>query len=92
MKDKTFKELFKSAGTTKTYWQKGVIIEFTQAVCKRLEELKMSRADFARQLNVSPAYITRMLKGGENYTLHSMFKICEALNLKIKLKVSTKFL
>lgn len=89
---RTFQRLFDNARRSNTYWQESVILEFTEAVCKRLDDLKMSRAEFARKLGVSPAYITKILKGGQNYSLHSMFKICDVLNLKMHLNVSTKYL
>jgi transcriptional regulator with XRE-family HTH domain len=45
----------------------------------RMEKLDITRAELARRLNTSPAYVTKVLGGNANFTLASMVKLAMAL-------------
>jgi transcriptional regulator with XRE-family HTH domain len=61
------------------FWEEMAIIEFTEAVLEQLELQNMSKADLAEKMNVSPAYIARLLGGSNNLTLRTMVRIARAL-------------
>lgn len=61
------------------------ILEFTEKIVCRMEEIKMSRSEFAEKLGVSKAFITKLLNGNPNLTIKTMVSIAKALNCKLEL-------
>lgn len=61
------------------YWIEKASLDFTEDVLAKMDEQGMSRKDLADRINVSPAYITKILRGSTNFTLESMVKISRAL-------------
>jgi len=49
-----------------------------------LDEKKMTKADLARKMNVSPQRITTILKGQENFTLDTITKIEKVLGIDLQ--------
>ncbi|MCK9223748.1 MAG: helix-turn-helix domain-containing protein [Candidatus Muirbacterium halophilum] len=62
----------------------GYINEITDLICKKLYSKKWSQKKFANEMEVSEAYITKMLKGNNNFTLKTLAKISTVLDIKIK--------
>jgi transcriptional regulator with XRE-family HTH domain len=87
----TFKELFASVRDSLPYKVDGAILAFTEQVDERVKALDLSRTDFASKLNTSPAYITKLMSGGTNFTLESMVKIAEALDSELKVELLPKY-
>ncbi len=79
MKKKSFKELFDQAKRRDTYWVASLILDFTEALHKIMEANEVSRSELARRLGVSPAYITKVLRGNVNFTLDSMVRLVRAV-------------
>lgn len=48
-----------------------------------LKEQKMSQKDLADKMNVSPQYINKLVKGGENFTIETMTKLEDILDIAI---------
>jgi transcriptional regulator with XRE-family HTH domain len=83
-REKSFESLSERAKERTEYWVEGAILDFTEDVCKRMEALGMTRAAFARRLNKSPAYITKVLRGNNNFTLQKMVEIADALRAEVR--------
>jgi transcriptional regulator with XRE-family HTH domain len=49
-----------------------------------MEAQGISRAEFARRLGTSQAYVTRVLGGNANFTLKTMSKLALALDLELE--------
>ncbi|MGL5937668.1 MAG: helix-turn-helix domain-containing protein [Phocaeicola sp.] len=49
----------------------------------RMEELSLTQKTLAEKMNCSQQYISKVLKGRENLSLETLFKIENALNLKL---------
>lgn len=66
----------------------GILLDINETICSELEKKGMSRKEFARRLNVSPAYVTKLLRGDPNLTLRSLINISQApgLSLDVRLK------
>lgn len=90
MKKKSFKELFDQAKRRDTYWVASLILDFTEALHKIMEVNEVSRSELARRLGVSPAYITKVLRGNVNFTLDSMVRLVRAAGGDISLQVAPK--
>lgn len=63
-------------------------VDFAEAVARQLEKTKISRAELAKRLGSSRAYVTKMLNevllAGPNLTMESMAKLAFALGAKIE--------
>ena len=83
-------KLFKEAETHVDYWMAGPVIEFTEDLCRIMKEKRVSRAELARRIGTSRAYITRLLGGGANFTLLTMVKLAMALDGAVHIHISDK--
>lgn len=75
--------MLKEAEQTVDYWVNGPIVEFTEDVCMLMEQQGVSRAELARRLGTSRAYITKLLGGDANFTLETMTKVAMALGAAV---------
>ncbi len=89
-KKTSFKELFTSARATLSYKVERAIIAFTEQVIGKMEASGLSRTALAAKLEASPAYITKFLRGGTNFTLESMIKVAEVLDCELKVELVPK--
>lgn len=79
-----FDSLFREAEKGTDYWVERAVLEFTENVLGRLEAEGISRAELARRIGVSPAYVTKILRGNNNFTLESMVRIAQALGCSLR--------
>jgi len=47
-----------------------IILDFTEKIVTMMEKKNISRAELARRLNVSKAFVTKMLNGNPNLTIN----------------------
>ena len=85
-----YEEMTKGFDTDPKYWAEGLKLDFAEEVGRLMEERNMSRADLARKLGTSPAYVTRILRWTANLTLESMAKIALALDARVSLGIVAK--
>ena len=83
-----FRALIEKAQTSVDYWVDGPITEFIEDVWRLMEEQKVSRAELARRLGTSRAYITKLLGGNANFTLQTMTKVAMALGSQVHVHVA----
>lgn len=50
----------------------------------------MSRAELARRLGTSQAYVTKILRGSVNFTLETMILLARALNADLTVSISPR--
>lgn len=55
------------------------IFETTERLCELLDELKVSRSEFARRLGTTPSYVTQLLDGTTNMTIATASDVFLAL-------------
>lgn len=87
MSDKSFSALFEAAASQDEYWTEKAIAEFTEDLSRWMEHRGLSRADLASALGVSQPYITKILKGGVNFTLASMTKLARAVGAVVRTRL-----
>jgi transcriptional regulator with XRE-family HTH domain len=85
-----YEKLFKEAEDHVDYWLDTPVVEFIEDLCRLMEEKNVSRAELARRIGSSRAYITRLLGGGTNFTLHTMVKLAMALDGAVHVHISDK--
>ncbi len=52
-------------------------------ILEKLDELEWTQKDLAEKMGVSPPYVNKIVKGSENFTLESLVKLQEILNIPI---------
>ena len=88
MTPKAFDDLYREAETHEDYWVAGAVHEFTEALCRRMDEQRLSRVDLARRLGTSPAYVTKILRGNANFTLATMARLAQALGSELRFQLA----
>lgn len=58
-------------------------MDISGAIYARMEELGISKRELAERMSVSPAQITKIIKGNQNMTLKTIAKLECALNMDI---------
>lgn len=72
------------------YRLEGVIYDFTEQICELMEKQKINRAELAKRLGVSPAFITKLLNGNPNLTLKTMMNIASALKSDLNIQIQPR--
>ena len=88
MTQKAFEKLFKEARKRDAYWVASVILDFTEELEKMMKAKGISRSDLARTVGVSPAYITKVLRGNINFTVDSMVRLTRAMGAMVHIHVA----
>jgi transcriptional regulator with XRE-family HTH domain len=83
-----FEELMMDPAFRKAYAIEGVITDASQIICDLLARKKMKKADLARLLNKTPAYVTQLLSGKTNMTLKTLAEIAHVLGAKLALSAT----
>ena len=85
MKENTesFGPIFENVQETDLFWEQMKILEFSECIAERLEATGMNYVDLAAKMKVSPARITRLMSGSNNFTLRSMVKMARALGSEL---------
>ncbi len=63
------------------------ILNFTGLVVEKMKESKISRVELAKRLDVSKAFVTKLLNGNPNMTLKTMVSILTAIGYRLNLDV-----
>jgi len=82
-----FEKMIADAQTRNTYWEELAIIKFSEEVCQLMEKQGVSRAELARRLNKSQAWVTKLLGGSNNFTLETMVRVSRALGGELNVRV-----
>jgi transcriptional regulator with XRE-family HTH domain len=80
-----FEDLYRDAEEHDDYWVAGLIHDFTEELVKRMEKARITRAELARRLGSSPAYVTKILRGNGNFTLTTMVRLARAVGMEVRL-------
>ncbi len=63
-------------------------IEATEALCALMEAQKVSRADLARLIDRSPAFLTKILRGSHNFTIATLADLFAELGASVHLELA----
>lgn len=67
------------------YWVEYLKLAFSEDVGRLMDEQDMNRADLARAMATSRAYVTRLFSGTFNPTLETLVKVALALDAHVAL-------
>lgn len=87
---KTLKELLAAARKSLQYDVQGAILDFTEGIARRMKAANVTKTDLAHRLNCSQAFVTKILRGQNNFTLETMVKIARALGSEVKIEIQVK--
>ena len=76
-----------SSGDIYIEWAK---INIAEQIAQALRREDVSKAELARRLNKSRAYITQILQGGANFTIESLVRIALTLNCDFDFRLKPK--
>ena len=82
-----FKEQLKIYKKDPGFILDGILLDINETICSILERKGISRREFAKKLNVSPPYVTKLLRGDPNLTLKSLVKISQALGVSLDVRL-----
>jgi len=83
--DDSFAALFDKARDNFEYHMEGYRYDISEQIFQAFEKSGITRADFAKKMNVSKGRISQILGGTSNYTLESLIRISEILDYDLKL-------
>jgi transcriptional regulator with XRE-family HTH domain len=83
----TFRELLEEAKADHEYVAHRLSLDFSIHLSRAMKEKGLTRSALAEKLGCKPAYVTKVLRGDENFTLNSMAKLAHAVDLDLKLDV-----
>ncbi len=78
----TFAEGLKRAQKHLEFYEEGLVIEVAARIIDAMEASGITRSELSRRLKVSPAYVTKILRGHANLSLESLAKLAFVLDLK----------
>jgi len=67
-----------------------LILDFTEKIVQKMEEENISRAELARRLGVSRAFVTKLLNGNPNLTIKTMMSIADVLGCDLNIDIYPK--
>jgi transcriptional regulator with XRE-family HTH domain len=85
--NESFAPIFEKSKQSDVFWEELAILSFTGSVLDRLKALGLSKTDLADRLRSSPAYVTKLLNGRNNFTLRTMVRIGRLLKSEIYIEL-----
>jgi transcriptional regulator with XRE-family HTH domain len=64
------------------YLAEELVLELTSRICQVMQEQKVSRAELARRLGTSRAFVTSFLNGRPNMTIATLARVATALKVR----------
>jgi ribosome-binding protein aMBF1 (putative translation factor) len=77
-----FQKALEEAKQHSPYYEEKLLLDVADRIIEEMDRSDISRVELARRLEVSPAYITKILRGHANLTIESLAKIAFALGKK----------
>ncbi len=78
----SFDNAINQARKNSDYYQEKLLMDISSRLVDALEAQNLKRKELAERLEVSPAYVTNVLRGHANLSIESLAKFAFALGLK----------
>jgi antitoxin component HigA of HigAB toxin-antitoxin module len=85
-----YRQFIAEAEASPDYWNAVAAHEFVRELERRLEEQGVSRAELARRLGTSKAYVTKVLSADANFTLATMTRLAAAVGGEVHFRISDR--
>ena len=80
----SFQNMLERSKKRDKFWVETAILEFTEEMAARMDQLKVTNSQLAERLNVNPAFVTKLLRGKNNFTIETMVKLSRALDAELR--------
>jgi transcriptional regulator with XRE-family HTH domain len=71
-----------------SHWITLACLGFEEDLHRLMAKRQLSRADLAKAVAVSPAFVSQVLGGGNNYTLKTMAKMARAVGAVLEVRLA----
>lgn len=88
--EKWFQDELETSRKTFAYRLEKILIQLGEDICRLMRDQQISRADVAKRLGVSRAYVTRVLNGNPNLTIKTLLKLSDALGHELAIRFAPK--
>ena len=82
---KNLSSFVESAKSDDFYWVEKIKLDFAIELDRCRRDLNMTASEFAKELGVSRAYMSKLFRGDVNLTIKSMVKLARAVGARISL-------
>jgi|LGVF01.1.fsa_nt_gb transcriptional regulator with XRE-family HTH domain len=86
----SFKDLFADLKKDDSFWTQKAIVEFSVELTRLMDKRGITKKEFAKKINSSQAYVTKVFRGNANFTIETMVKLARALDGNISLHITPK--
>jgi transcriptional regulator with XRE-family HTH domain len=76
-------EKFQKLAKDETFIKEIYICKITNEISRIMKEKNLNKKQLAELMNVSPAYITKLLRGNTNFTIETLAKISKVCEFNI---------
>lgn len=76
-----------SEESRRLFAQEELILDATESIWERMDELNTNKRALAKVLNKSPAFITQILDGSRNMTLRTLSDVAFALDSRVHIEL-----
>jgi len=83
-----YREFIARAEASPEYWSAAAAYEFVRELERRMEEQGVSRAELARRLGSSKAYVTKVMSADANFTLTTLTRLAMALGGQVHVRIA----
>ncbi len=83
MSKKSFTALYKQLEATPAYQAEKVAVAFLAELNAFMQAHKLTNAELARRMGVSPAYITKVFRGPSNLSVETLTKLADAIGCRV---------
>lgn len=88
MSETRYSDFIQTSKLSNEYWTETAITDFTEELCRLMENKGVTRADLAQRIGHSQAYVTKVLRGNVNFTLATMTKLARALDAVVRVHLA----
>jgi transcriptional regulator with XRE-family HTH domain len=85
-----YRQFIARAQASPDYWSAAAAHEFVRELERRMEEQGVSRAELARRLGSSKAYVTKVLSADANFTLTTMTRLAMAVGGEVHVRIADR--
>ena len=86
----TFRDMLRRLHESGHLFTESAKQEVAENIFLAMQREDVSRADLARRLGKSRAYVTQILQGGVNFTIESLVRIAIVLNCELDLRLNPR--
>jgi transcriptional regulator with XRE-family HTH domain len=86
----SFADTFQDAMQHDEFWTDYAILEFTTKLSQTIKQKGITKAELARRMETSQAYITKLFRGEANLTIASMVKLARCAEMKFHPELKEK--